>query len=76
MVINPRTRRPSNACYYLRSTTALATTINIANISGLPEKVNFAVKFAIPGEALLGEVAAALAALHTLGVPRAVQYVK
>lgn len=76
MVINPRTRRPSNARDYLRSTSALDITINIANTSGLPEKVNFAVKFAISGEALLGKVAAALAALNTLGVPRAVQYVK
>lgn len=71
--MNPCTICPSNARYYLRST---ITIIIIANTSGLPEKVNFAVKFAIPGETLLGEVAVAFAALHTLGVPRAVQYVK
>lgn len=80
MVINPRTRRSSNA--RIIPDERITSTHHArdhhkhhANTSGLPEKVNFAVKFAFPGEALLGEVAAALAALHALDVPRAVQHV-
>lgn len=42
----------------------------------LPEKVHFAIEFSIPGEALLGQVAVALAALDTLGVPGSVQHVE
>lgn len=42
----------------------------------LPEKVHFAIELAVPGEAPLGEVAVALAALHALGVPGSVQHVE
>ena len=42
----------------------------------LPEKVHFAIELPVPGEALLGQVAAALAALDALGVPGSVQHVE
>lgn len=42
----------------------------------LPEKVHFAIELPVPGEALLGEVAVALAALDALGVPGSVQHVE
>lgn len=45
-------------------------------LSALPEKVHFAIKLPVPGEALLGEVAAAFAALDALGVPGSVQHVE
>lgn len=44
--------------------------------SVLPEKVHFAVELSVPGKALLGEVAAAFAALDALGVPGSVQHVE
>lgn len=44
--------------------------------SELPEKVHFAIELSVPGEALLGEVAAAFAALDALGVPGSVQHVE
>lgn len=44
--------------------------------SALPEKVHFAIELPVPGEALLGEVAAAFAALDALGVPGSVQHVE
>lgn len=42
----------------------------------LPEKVHFAIELPVPGEALLGEVAVAVAALDALGVPGSVQHVE
>lgn len=42
----------------------------------LPEEIYLAVEFPVPGEALLGEVAVTLAALHTPGVPGSVQHVE
>lgn len=44
--------------------------------SALPEKVHFAIELPVPGEALLGEVAAAFAALDALGVPGSVQHIE
>lgn len=44
--------------------------------SVLPEKVHFAIELPVPGKALLRQVAAAVAALHALGVPGSVQHVE
>lgn len=49
---------------------------NVTHDTVLPEKVNFAIELSVPGEALLGEVAAALAALDAFGVPGSVQHVE
>lgn len=42
----------------------------------LPEEVIFAVKFPFPRKAFLSQIAFALAALHTLDVPRSVQHIE
>lgn len=42
----------------------------------LPEKVHFTIQLSVSGEALLGEVAVAVAALDALSVPGSVQHVQ
>lgn len=48
----------------------------ITSISNLPKEVIFAIEFPFSRKAFLSQIAFALAALHTLDVPRSVQHIE